>query len=59
MVEGEDYIKTPHNVFFVTQKVRKGLLPLILEELIAARKKAKLDLKNETDPMRRAVLDGR
>ena len=59
MVEGEDYIKTPHNVFFVTQKVRKGLLPLILEELIAARKKAKLDLKNETDPMRRAELEGR
>ena len=38
---------------------RKGLLPTILEDLIAARKRAKADLKKETDPFRRAVLDGR
>jgi len=38
---GEDYIKTPHDCYFVTQKIRKGLLPLILEELLAARKKAR------------------
>ena len=40
-------------------EVRKGLLPTILEDLLAARKKAKNDLKKETDPFRRAVLDGR
>ena len=45
--------------FFVTAKRRKGLLPTILEDLIAARKRAKLDLKNEKDPFKRAVLDGR
>lgn len=44
---------------FVTQEKRKGLLPTILEDLIAARKRAKADLKKETDPFRRAVLDGR
>ena len=45
--------------FFVTSKKRKGLLPTILEDLITARKRAKNDLKNETDPFKRAVLDGR
>lgn len=39
--------------------MRKGLLPIILEELISARKRAKLELKAEKDPFKRAVLDGR
>jgi DNA polymerase delta subunit 1 len=34
-------------------------LPTVLEDLISARKRAKADLKKETDPFRRAVLDGR
>jgi DNA polymerase delta subunit 1 len=38
---------------------RKGLLPIVLEDLLAARKRAKADLKKETDPFKRAVLDGR
>ncbi|KAG8908616.1 DNA-directed DNA polymerase delta [Tulasnella sp. 403] len=59
LAEGEDYIKTPNGDFFVTTKRRKGLLPTILEDLIAARKRAKADLKKETDPFKRAVLDGR
>lgn len=45
--------------FFVKSSKRKGLLPTILEDLIAARKRAKADLKKETDPFKRAVLDGR
>jgi DNA polymerase elongation subunit (family B) len=40
-------------------KKRKGLLPTVLEDLISARKRAKADLKNEKDPFKRAVLDGR
>jgi DNA polymerase elongation subunit (family B) len=44
---------------FVTTAKRKGLLPTVLEDLISARKRAKADLKRETDPFRRAVLDGR
>lgn len=35
----EDYIKTPTGAYFVKQNVRKGLLPQILEQLLAARKK--------------------
>jgi len=43
----------------VNKSVRKGLLPEILENLLAARKKAKSDLKEEKDPFRQKVLDGR
>ncbi|KZT09911.1 uncharacterized protein LAESUDRAFT_673547 [Laetiporus sulphureus 93-53] len=59
LVKDVDYIQTPNNDFFVTSSKRKGLLPTILEDLIAARKRAKADLKKETDPFKRAVLDGR
>ena len=38
---------------------RKGLLGIILAEIIGARKRAKAELKKETDPFKRAVLDGR
>ncbi|KAG1741100.1 DNA polymerase family B-domain-containing protein [Suillus lakei] len=58
-VKDVDYIQTPNNDFFATKAKRKGLLPTILEDLISARKRAKADLKKETDPSKRAVLDGR
>lgn len=45
--------------FFVVPSRRKGLLALILEDLIGARKRAKGDLKVEKDPFKRAILDGR
>ncbi|KAI0955116.1 DNA-directed DNA polymerase delta [Taiwanofungus camphoratus] len=59
LVKDKDYIQTPNNDFFVKSSKRKGLLPTILEDLIATRKRAKADLKKETDPFKRAVLDGR
>merc|ERR1711981_1107322 len=37
----------------------KGLLPEILTNLITARKQAKRDIKKETDPMKKRILDGR
>lgn len=56
----EDQVeRTPANNVFVKASVRKGLLPEILESLLAARKRAKNELKNETDPFKRSVLDGR
>jgi DNA polymerase delta subunit 1 len=55
----DQYIKTPSGSYFVKASLRKGLLPEILEDLLAARKKAKEDLKEETDPLRKKVLDGR
>lgn len=54
-----DYTITPNGDYFVKATKRKGILPTILEELLAARKKAKADLKNETDAFRKDVLNGR
>ncbi|KAH7714423.1 DNA polymerase delta catalytic subunit, partial [Aphelenchoides avenae] len=59
MEKGVDYIITPSNNMFVTSKRRPGLLPQVLQDLLAARKKAKADLKKETDPLRKMVLNGR
>jgi DNA polymerase delta subunit 1 len=55
----EDYIVTPNGDMFATTKLRKGLLAQILEELLTARKQAKRELAVETDPFKKAVLNGR
>ncbi|KAJ5083557.1 DNA polymerase delta catalytic subunit [Penicillium angulare] len=55
----EDYIVTPNGDMFCTEKIRKGLLTQILEELLGARKRAKKELATETDPFKKAVLNGR
>lgn len=57
--KGEDYSVTPNGDMFATVKQRKGLLAQILEELLAARKQAKRELAVETDPFKKAVLNGR
>ncbi|KAJ8296854.1 DNA polymerase delta catalytic subunit [Rhodotorula toruloides] len=57
--EGEDFVRTPNGDLFVKAHRRKGLLPTILEDLLAARKRARAELKQEKDPFKRAVLDGR
>lgn len=54
-----DYIVTPNGDLFCTSKQRKGLLTQILEELLTARKQAKRELAVETDPFKKAVLNGR
>jgi DNA polymerase delta subunit 1 len=51
--------KSPTGDTFVTAETKKGLLPEILEELLTARKRAKALMKEEKDPLRYAVLDGR
>lgn len=51
----DEYVKTPSGNLFVKARVRKGLLPEILESLLGARKKAKADLKKETDPFKKKV----
>jgi DNA polymerase delta subunit 1 len=55
----QDYIVTPNGDLFCTAKVRKGLLSQILEELLGARKRAKKELAVETDPFKKAILNGR
>ena len=55
----ERVTRTPAGDLFVRPAAKKGLLPRILEELIAARKQAKADMAKESDPFRKAVFDGR
>jgi len=55
----EQYTKSPTGDCFVKPSLKKGILPEVLEELLAARKRAKADLKKATDPFVKAVLDGR
>merc|ERR1719300_882045 len=55
----DQYIRTPSGNLFVKSDQRRGLLPEILQDLLSARKKAKSDLKKETDPFKKGVLDGR
>ena len=53
------YAKSPTGDVFVKTATHKGILPQILEELLAARKNAKKLMKNEKDPFKYAVYDGR
>merc|ERR1719362_2493718 len=51
--------RTPSGCLFVKSQQRRGLLPMILEELLAARKKAKKEMAEATDPLTQMVLNGR
>ncbi|XP_058678684.1 DNA polymerase delta catalytic subunit [Ammospiza caudacuta] len=55
----DDFIRTPTGQLFVTPRVRRGVLPRVLEGLLAARSRVKAALAEEQDPERRQVLDGR
>eukprot|EP00940_MAST-03C_sp_MAST-3C-sp2_P000851 g851.t1 len=55
----EKYKKSPTGDCFVKSDVKKGILPMILHELLSARKQAKKDMKAATDPMVKAVQNGR
>eukprot|EP01006_Ploeotia_vitrea_P059999 TRINITY_DN75127_c0_g1_i1.p1 TRINITY_DN75127_c0_g1~~TRINITY_DN75127_c0_g1_i1.p1 ORF type:complete len:1053 (+),score=125.84 TRINITY_DN75127_c0_g1_i1:30-3188(+) len=51
--------RTPSGDYFVKKEHYKGILPEILEELLAARKQAKKLMAAATDPMEHAVFNGR
>jgi len=53
------YAVSPSDDCFVTKEVKVGILPQILDEILAARKQAKKDMKNATDPAEKAVQNGR
>eukprot|EP00668_Euglena_longa_P046604 GGOE01062289.1.p1 GENE.GGOE01062289.1~~GGOE01062289.1.p1 ORF type:complete len:1052 (-),score=382.44 GGOE01062289.1:13-3135(-) len=55
----DEYIKTPSGECFVRKEVYKGILPEILEELLSARKDAKRLMGSASDPMEKAVYNGR
>ena len=46
-------------IIFVPPSVRKGLLPMILIELMAERKRARVAAENEPDPMLKDILNAR
>ena len=52
MVDGLFHCRHFSGNYFVKSSVRPGLLPEILTDLLSARKKAKADLKKETDPFK-------
>lgn len=58
-VSQEQLTKTPTGHFFVRSETRRGLLPMILEELLAARKRAKKAMAEAEDPLTKSVLNGR
>ena len=51
--------RSPSGHVFVRADTKKGILPQILDELLAARKRAKKDMAAATDPMEKAVQNGR
>lgn len=53
------YERTPNGDYFVKKNVKKGVLPIILEELISARKRVKIELTKTTDPLEIKLLDSR
>ena len=55
----EQLTTTPSGDTFVKKELFAGILPQILEELLAARKKAKAMMKDAKTPLEYAVLNGR
>jgi len=55
----DDYEKSPSGDIFVKAHVKRGILPCILEELLAARSKARKQLAEASDPGLKSVLNGR
>ena len=53
------YKKSDNGHIFVHSYVKKGILPTILSELLAARKRAKKDMKNAPTEFEKAVQNGR
>ena len=55
----DQYKKSDNGHIFVHSHVKKGILPTILSELLAARKRAKKDMKNAPTEFEKAVQNGR
>jgi DNA polymerase delta subunit 1 len=58
-ISPDKYMKSENGYVFVKSSVKKGILPTILSELLAARKRAKKDMKNAPTEFERAVQNGR
>jgi len=58
-VPPEEVTTTPSGCKFIKATSRRGLLPMILDELLSARKRAKKAMAEATDPLTQMVLNGR
>ena len=55
----DQYYTSPNGFKFVKKTVSEGILPMIETELLAARKRAKKQMKEATNDMDRSVFDGK
>jgi DNA polymerase delta subunit 1 len=58
-IDESKYEKSPTGHYFIKSSTKKGILPQILDELLAARKRAKKDMALATDPKEKEVQNGR
>ena len=58
-LDEQDITTSPSGNRFVKSAVRPGILPEILQEFLSARKRAKRDMAEATDPAQKAVFNGR
>lgn len=58
-LDPKSYKKSENGHVFVNKETKKGILPTILSELLAARKRAKKDMKKAPTEFERAVQNGR
>ncbi|KAJ2584320.1 DNA-directed DNA polymerase delta [Coemansia sp. RSA 1836] len=59
LIKDVDYVVTPTSDWFVKPSKHVGLLPHIAKELLAEREQTKIDLSEETDPIKRQLLNSR
>ena len=55
----KDYFKTPTGDYFINNNIRKGIIPIILEELISERRKAKNQYNKEKNIDLKEILNSR
>jgi len=55
----DQYYTSPNGFKFVKKGVHEGILPMIETELLAARKRAKRQMKEAANAMDRSVFDGK
>lgn len=54
-----DFQMAPNGAYFVKKHIKEGFAPLILKDLLKARKIVKNQMRNEKNPQIKAVLNGR
>jgi DNA polymerase zeta len=59
LLDRNEVINTPNDVLFVKSSVRKGIMPILLDEILALRAFIKQTLKNTTDEKVKRVLEAR